>query len=68
MENVWVVQRPSEDGTEIDIFTDYQLAQEWAAHVDSEVEEEPIIDRETFELMKESYGPPAGSDEEDDES
>jgi hypothetical protein len=55
MTHVYIVRRESAEGLEIDCFTDYQLAQRWAATVDAEVEEESILDIDDILLMEESY-------------
>jgi hypothetical protein len=51
MTHIYIVRREDE----MDCFTDYALAQRWAAIVDAEIEEEGIIDEETFALMANSY-------------
>lgn len=49
---VYLVLRDSADGQEIDAFTDYELAKEWAQFIGSEVQEENRIDRATLDAMK----------------
>lgn len=45
--NLFIVTRDTDDGIEWDIFTDYELAEEWANHIGAEVFDGDTIDRET---------------------
>lgn len=46
---MYIVRR--NDGEDIDVFDDWDLATEWSQCVGYPVEEEPIIDRETLNVM-----------------
>lgn len=43
---VYVVRRDDPADTEVDVFTDYELAEEFATAVDGTVHDEPILARD----------------------
>lgn len=51
---VYVVHRMSAEGSECDVFTDYDLAESWAEALGETVTEEPIIDAKTLREMQRS--------------
>ena len=52
---VYIVRRDSADGPEIDCFEDRGLAEQWAKHIYSTVEEENTIDKAMLKELKKSY-------------
>lgn len=51
---IYIVRRESAEGTALDLFTDPELAEEWADHLGEVAYEEEAIDRETLDLMKQT--------------
>jgi hypothetical protein len=52
---LFIVERDSADGPELDVFTNEQLADEWAQFIGETVITENTIDRDTLDAMKQSY-------------
>lgn len=52
MRTLYIVERESSEGLEQDIFTDQELAEEWAEHIAGDVRIAHTIDRHTLGLLK----------------